>query len=278
MARRVGYLGPPGSFGEQAALLYIPDSELIPYPTHSAIIAAVQSDKLDEGLAAIENSLEGAVLETIDGLMAATRVFIRAEPVLPIEHNLVTMRGTGLGDVKVVTSHTQALGQCRGSLDSLLPNVRIEAALSTSGAVQHASITPGVAAIGTRRAAEIYGGEILVAGIQDATNNKTRFVIVAHEDEAPTGDDKTSVAFEVPDRPGSLVEVLAELSSRGINLSHIESRPSREELGKYVFLIDFHGHRLDPKPAEALQAIRAHGARLLPADRPLGSYPRFIEP
>ncbi|HLF79019.1 MAG TPA: prephenate dehydratase [Dehalococcoidia bacterium] len=277
MTRRVGYLGPPGSFGEQAALLYEPDSQLVAFTTHTAIVEAVQTAVIEEGVVAIENSIQGAILETIDALIVATNVFIRGEPVLPVTHNLIAARGTSLADIQVVMSHPQALGQCHRFIDNMLPGIRLDAALSTSGAVEEAVRTRGYAAIGTLRAAELYGGEVLATGIQDAKNNKTRFFLLARQDAEPTGDDKTSVVFEVPDRPGSLVEVLAELASRGINLSHIESRPSREQLGKYVFLIDFHGHRLDHKPREALNAIKALGARLLPGDRPLGSYPRFIE-
>jgi prephenate dehydratase len=107
-------------------------------------------------------------------------------------------------------------------------------------------------------------------------NNKTRFLVLAHEDAPRTGNDKTSLAFTVPDRPGSVVRVMQEFSSRNLNLTRIESRPSREELGKYVFLLDFEGHRLDAQPAAALKAIAESGAELLPAGRPLGSYPRYF--
>jgi prephenate dehydratase len=153
-----------------------------------------------------------------------------------------------------------------------LPGARIEAALSTAGAVAEAVGMRNAAAIGPRRAAEVHGGEILAAAIQDSKENQTRFVVVGAHDAPPTGADKTSIACTVPhDRPGTLLGVLRELADRDINLTHIESRPSREQLGIYVFLIDFDGHRSEPRAAEALAAIRAQANMF----RVLGSYPRF---
>jgi len=276
MKRKVGYLG-TGTFGEQVALLYAPEADLIAYRSHGEAILALEAGEIDEAIVAIENSLQGPVIETVDALLRQPRLFVTREFILPVEHNLIAAPGTKLRDIKVVMSHPQALSQCQGYLSRHLPGVRLDAALSTAAAVEDAVRTPGAAGIGTRRAAEVFGGEVLAAGIQDTDNNKTRFFVLGTEEAAPTGNDRTSLAFEVPDRPGSLVEVLMEFSRRGVNLSRIESRPSREELGKYVFLIDCDGHRLDEKPAQALEAIRAKGARLLPADRPWGSYPRFVE-
>jgi prephenate dehydratase len=278
MRRKVGYLGPPATFGEQAALLYAPDADLVPYTSHDRVVLAVQSGEADEGVAATENSLQGTVSETLDALLRAPDVFIRAELVLAVEQNLIAAPGTRLADIQIVMSHPQALGQCAAFLAKRLPHARLEAALSTAAAVQEAVRTPGTAAIGVRRAAEVHGGVVLAEGIQDAANNKTRFVVLARQDAPPTGDDKTSIAFTVPHRPGTLVEAMKELSNRGLNLMRIESRPSREQLGEYVFLIDFLGHRQDANVNEALRALQEHGARLLPAGRPLGSYPRFVEP
>ena len=277
MKRRVGCLG-TGTFGEQVALIYAPEADLIAYRSHGEAILALEAGNIDEAIVAIENSLQGPVIETVDALLKQPRLFVTGEFVLPVEHNLIAAPGTKLSDIKVVMSHPQALSQCQGFLSLHLPGVRLDAALSTAAAVEESVRTPGVAGIGTRRAAEVFGGEVLAAGIQDTDNNKTRFFILGTAEAAPTGNDRTSLAFEVPDRPGSLVEVLMEFSLRGVNLSRIESRPSREDLGKYVFLIDCDGHRLDEKPSQALEAIRAKGARLLPADRPWGSYPRFVEP
>jgi prephenate dehydratase len=269
---RLGYLGPPGTFGEQAALLYSASAELLPFPRNGAVVLAVANGKADLGIVPVENSLEGAVNETLDTLLAAEALSIRAELVLTVEQNLIVSPGTTLDDIDVVISHPQALAQCRGYLEANLPGVRLEAALSTAGAVAEAVGMRNAAAIGPRRAAEVHGGEILVAAIQDSKENKTRFVIVGDHDAEPTGDDKTSIACTVPhDRPGTLLGVLRELADRGINLTHIESRPSKEQLGIYVFLIDFDGHRSEPRAAEALAAIQGQANMF----RVLGSYPRF---
>jgi prephenate dehydratase len=169
-------------------------------------------------------------------------------------------------------SHPSALAQCRAFLERELPGTRLEAALSTAGAVEAAMKRPGAAAIGTRRAAELQGAPILAAAIQDVAHNKTRFWVLGREDAPAGGDDKTSIAFTVAhDRPGTLLGVLRELADRAINLTRIESRPSREDLGIYIFLIDFQGHHDDKPVAEAIAAVRerAHYFRLF------GSYPRF---
>ena len=272
MASRVGYLGPPGTFGEQAAYTYDPQAEHVPLSSNAGVVDAVADGRVEEGVAPIENSLDGAVNETLDALIRNEGVFVRGEFVLAVEQNLVAAPGTRLDDIVIVMSHPSALGQCTGFLQRTLPNARLEAALSTAAAVQDAVKQRGAAGIGTRRAAELAGGEIIAAGIQDVANNKTRFLVLAQSDAAPSGDDKTSIAFTVAhDRPGTLLGVLQELASRGINLTRIESRPSREDIGIYVFLIDFQGHRQDAAVAEAIAAVqtRAHYFRLL------GSYPRF---
>jgi prephenate dehydratase len=236
------------------------------------VILAVARGEVDAGLAPIENSLDGAVNDTLDALLQAEGVYLRAELVLPVEQCLVAAPGTSLQQVEVVMSHPSALAQCRGFLEANLPRARLEAALSTAAAVEVAARTPRAAAIGTRRAAELNGAVVLAAGIQDAKHNKTRFVVAARQDAARTGDDKTSIAFTVAhDRPGTLLGVLKEFADRKINLTRIESRPSREELGIYIFLLDMQGHRTDPEVAEALEAVRAQAFYF----RMLGSYPRF---
>jgi len=272
--KTVGYLGPPGTFGEQAALLYAPASELVPLPSNGAVVTAVATGVVDEGVAPIENSLEGAVNDTLDALVLHEEVMVRHELVLPVEQCLIAAPGTRLEDIEVVMSHPSALAQCRVYLESHLPNARLQAALSTAGAVAAAVVTPGAAAIGTRRAAALHGGSLLATAVHDIKHNKTRFLVLARADAGATGDDKTSIAFTVAhDRPGTLIGVLRELAERQINLTRIESRPSREDLGIYIFLIDFQGHRTDATVADALAEVkeRAHYFRLL------GSYPRFVE-
>jgi prephenate dehydratase len=278
MSDEIGYLGPPGTFGEQAALLYRRrahlQADLRPLPTHVEVVRSVDSGAIDLGIIPVENALEGAVTESLDAILAAPNVWLCAELTLPVEHYLVAAPGTAKSDVSVVMSHPQALAQCRGFLERELPNARLEASLSTATAVEEASRTPGVAGIGTRRAAVLHGGAILAEGIQDERQNETRFVAVARYDAAPTGDDKTSIAFSVDhDRPGTLIAALREISDRGLNMTHIQLRPSRRGVGFYVFLIDVLGHKTEPAVAEALAGLK----RCTNFLRILGSYPRFSE-
>lgn len=269
---RLAYLGPPGTFTEEAALRYRPDADLIAYPTEGSVVAAVESGEAEEGVLAIENSLEGSVTRTIDALIHDSHLCIKGEVILAIEHCLIVRPGTKAAEVSVIRAHPQALNQCRKFIERRYPNARQEASLSNAAAVEEVLRIEGGAAIAGARAAKIHGGQVLERGIADNEHNKTRFVVLAHADGEPTGRDKTSIAFTVAhDQPGTLVDVLHEFSDRAINLTKIESRPSREELGIYIFLVDLDGHRADPPVAEALAAVKAkaHFFRIL------GSYPRF---
>ncbi len=270
---RLAYLGPAGTFGEEAAIRYAPEARLVPFASHAAVAAAVESGEADEGVMAIENFLNGSVSETLDILIHETTLRIQHELVLPIEHHLIVPRGGRLEDISVIYSHTQALGQCRQYLDREFPNVHVEAALSTAQAVEFAVIRgKGAAAIGTERAAEIYGGEIAERSIQDSNRNVTRFVVLGRGKQPPTGKDRTSIAFTFPqDRPGALAGVLNEFAGRSINCTKIESRPTREVFGEYVFLIDFEGHEDDAICREALERIRPQCSML----KVFGSYPRW---
>ena len=273
MTKRLAYLGPPGTFTEQAALLHDPHAELLPFATVAAVAAAVDSGMADEGVMAIENSLEGSVTDTLDLLIHESRLSICRELVLPIELCLLVKDGTTAQDVEVIFSHPQPLGQCRRFLERCFPKARLEASLSTTVAVEQMLEQGGHGgAVATLRAAEMYGAKVLAQGIQDNENNETRFIAVAADDSPPTGRDKTSFAFSVAeDRPGSLAEALKEFSERRINLMKIESRPTKQELGKYVFLVDLEGHRTEPLVAEALAKVKeqAHFFKVF------GSYPRF---
>lgn len=278
MAHRLAFFGPAGTNAEEAALKYDAEyalgSTLVSMPSITAVARAVEAGMADEGVVPIENSLEGSVTETLDFLVQpATPLLIRAEIVLPIDHVLIARPGTKADDVRAIFSHPQALAQCRGFIERCFPKASVEAALSTSAAVEEAMARENTAAIGNRRAAEIYGAEVIATGIQDRNPNVTRFAALGKEDRQPTGRDKTSLAFAfaVEDRPGLLVASLEEFASRSINLSKIESRPSKEKLGTYIFLADVDGHRQDPPVAEALKAIEA----MCSFFRVLGSYPRF---
>lgn len=276
------FLGPRGTFSEEAALLYTRridrpegnDSTLLPFTSIPALTAAVETGLATEALLPIENSIEGSVSATLDLLIHETTLRITAEVVLPVRHFLVTVPGTTLDEVSVVTSHPQALGQCRRFLERCLPGAEQVAALSTAAAVQ--SVAAGeerhIAAIGPSRAAELYGASVLAHDIQDVRANLTRFVALAREDHAPTGDDKTSLGFTVKANvPGALHGIMSELKQENLQMTKAESRPTKGWLGDYVFLVDLEGHREDPPVARALARIREQSAML----KVFGSYPRF---
>ena len=276
MPDRIGYLGPAGTYTEQAALLYAPDAELQPYPTISAVGAAVVADELESGVVPIENSLEGSVTFTLDLLIAQSDLSIKNEVVIPIDHYLVAPPGVSPESVEVIYSHRQALAQCRAYLGEHFPTVPREASLSTVAAVidMQSSRAPA-AAICPQRATEIYDVRILAQSIQDNSANQTRFVALPHDDHPPTGHDRTSISFAFAiDRPGNLYHAIGEFAERNINLVKIESRPTKRELGRYVFLIDCEGHREEPEVAAALRGLREYADVF----KILGSYPCWEPP
>ena len=268
---KLAYLGPAGTFAEEAAIAFDADAERVPCPSIPAVAKAVESGLADAGVVPIENSLEGAVTFTADLLIHDSNLFIHDEVVLPIHHNLLAAPETSLSDVEVVYSHPQALAQCRMYLLGKLPDARPVAALSTSAAVELLSQETDVAAIGTLRSAQIYGANVLDRAIEDNSNNETRFVVLAPEDHGRTGDDKTSLAFTFDeDAPGLLHTVLGHVLDEGINMAKIESRPNKLALGRYYFLLDLDGHREDAAVGRVLDRIRESVTTLMV----FGSYPR----
>ena len=282
MAKRIAYLGPPGTYTEDATEQYDATAERDPRPTIAATAEAVRTGEADEGVAPIENSLEGAVNDTLDLLIREDVLMVRQEVLVDIRHCLLVKPGTRASDIKVVYSHPQALGQCRRYLEEALPNARPQAALSTAASVEQmlASDEPA-GAIASRRAGNLYGAEALAEDIQDQAGNTTRFVVLAREDHEPTGDDKTSICFDfdedkgslVGDTPGLLYGVIREFAERRISMTKIESRPAKREMGRYIFLVDLIGHRLDADMVEALEAVRA----ITSSVKVFGSYPRWRE-
>ena len=273
MAKRIAYLGPAGTYTQEAALRYDASAELIPFTSPAAVAMAVGSGMADEGVVAIENSLEGSVTDTLDLLIQESRLFICHELVLPIEHCLMGKPGTEATQLQVIYSHPQALAQCRRFLERCFPKAQLVASLSTTAAVQDMKESKSVAAaIAPRRAAEIYGAQVLAKGIQDNSANVTRFVVLSHHDHEPTGRDKTSLCFAFSsDVPGLLYQAIGYFAKRGTNLAKIESRPTKLGLGTYIFLIDCEGHREDAPLKEALEELRAQTSML----RVFGSYPRW---
>jgi prephenate dehydratase len=271
------YLGPPGTFTEEA-LLACPEAEgaeLVPLATVPEVIAAVEKGNVDGGVVPIENSIEGSVNVTLDALaFEAKGVTIQREIVLPVRHALLARSGVAMRDIAVVVSHPHATAQCRKFLSENLPQAEVRAANSTAEAAQLVSergpIEPW-AAIGTQLAAKLYGLEVLAPDIEDRRENSTRFVLVGRDPVPPTGTDKTSVVcFIEKDRPGALLAILHEFSDRGINLTKLESRPTKERLGEYCFFIDIEGHAEDPDVRHAIAGLRT---KILDV-KVMGSYPR----
>jgi prephenate dehydratase len=274
---RVAFLGPEGTFAEEALRASAPAGERIdeiPYPSVYETVMAVQQGDVDRAVVPIENSLEGSVTATLDALAGeADRVRIAAEVVRPIEHCLVARPGLAIDDVRRVISHPQAIAQCAGFLRERLPAAETGSAPSTADAVRTAAgTTEPWAALGPRLAAELYGGEVLAEGVQDGSDNSTRFVWLAPADTAhdaqPT---KTSIVFWGfnDQSPGALVRVLSELADREVNLTKIESRPRRVRLGHYMFFADLVGAADERVVREALDALAEQVQTL----KVLGSYP-----
>jgi prephenate dehydratase len=269
------FLGPRGTFSEDAAIRFAgAEADLQAFGSIPALTAAVETGLASAAVMPIENSIEGSVSATLDLLIHETPLKISAEVVVPVRHFLVVAPGGTLSDIEVVTSHPQGLGQCRQFLERCLPHAEQVANLSTAGAVQEVSEAGDRqrAAIGTARAAVLYGGEVLAHDIQDVRSNVTRFVVLSREDAAPTGKDRTSIGFTVQaDVPGALYQAMTPLARKSIQLTKIESRPTKAWLGEYVFLIDFEGHRLDPEIAPVLDELE----QLCDSLKVFGSYPRF---
>jgi len=268
---KVAILGPRGTYAEMAARSQLGDKiEIVPYPMITDVAEAVAKGDVQAGVIPVESLREGSVGESLDAL-AWTDVKIQAEVVVPISHSLLGVPGAQLGKITQVLSHPQALAQCRDFLRKNLPKAEIIEMTSTAKAAEQVSKLKQVhmAAIGPRALADFYGLKILRENIQTGEVNITRFLCLANKDSKPTGNDKTSIIFyTAKDRPGILHEVLGEFAARKINLTKIESRPSKKALGDYLFFIDLQGHREDVKVREALEALKPKVAML----KVVGSY------
>jgi prephenate dehydratase len=280
--RKVGFLGPLGTFSHEAFMKYAGSSrteagvlqhDARPFSSIQEMILAVGGREIDEAVVPIENSIEGAVNATMDMMSAAELdLKIRAELVIPIRENLLVKPGFGVGDIKAVLSHSQALGQCRNYIEKNLKGTVTKVTNSTALAAEEAAASAGdIAAIGSEAAAKVYGLEIAARDIQDVENNFTRFVVIGAEDSPRTGNDKTSVVFSTDDNPGSLYKVLGIFNLLDINMSRIESRPAKNQLGRYIFFVDVIGHREDENIKDALTMVRRKSSFF----RILGSYPVF---
>ena len=273
---RVGFLGPLGTFTEQA-LRSQPDlavAEMVLYPTMPDVLDAVESGEVDLGFVAIENSIEGMVNLTQDELAFSHDLLIQREVVLDIEHCLLASSGTTLGQIKEVLSIPVATAQCHAYVRRNLRQAEVRATNSTAEAARIVGEdrSGGLAAIAPRASAELYGLEVIAADIADHPGNQTRFVVVAKEGvPAPTGHDRTAiVVYQRADEPGSLISILQEFAARRINLSNLLSRPTKDGgLGDYCFVIYADGHVADELVADALRQLRAKQGTV----KFLGSYP-----
>jgi prephenate dehydratase len=275
---RIAFLGPAGTFTEDALREAAPvgvEIEAVRTPTVHDAILAVERGEVERALVPFENSIEGSVRSTLDTLAFDTEgVTIVGEHDFRVRAHLIAREGTGIEQVAAILSHPQPLAQCAGFLRENLPGVERRSVSSTAEAVRMVSeSTRPWAAIGARAAAHLYGCAVLREGIEDQADNVTRFVWIAPADVKPSGDGpwRTSLVFSElgADHPGALVDALQEFSSRGVNLSRIESRPLRQGLGRYMFFCDLEGAIDDQPVAEALEALRAKAESV----RILGSYP-----
>jgi prephenate dehydratase len=271
----VAFFGPSGTFTEEALLTQADLARLALEPRGSIedVLEAVATGVVDLGFVPIENGIEGTVNATMDGLIFDHDLFIIREVVLDVHLQLMARPGTKVADVTRVHSFPHALAQVRRFLTAELGGATTVAATSTADAARHVGEegSRGDAAVAPRLAASLYGLEVIASDIEDHPDNQTRFVLVARDAlPAPTGKDHTSiVCFQDADRPGSLYGILGQFAARDINLTNLQSRPTKRGLGDYCFIIDLEGHLADQVVADCLRDLRAHLANV----KFLGSYP-----
>lgn len=273
MPKKIAFLGPIGTYTDEASYLYAPSAERVPFASLGLVMSALEEGNVDEAVVPIENSLGGTVIEVVDFLIASEKSQIKDEFLLPIDHCLITRPGVKLSDIRVVVSKQEALTQCRQFLARELRFAEQVPATSTALAVVDLKEADDrTAAIGPRRAAELAGLPVLAHGIQDRKNNVTRFAVLASSSMPPSGSDKTTIAFDFdkPDAPGLVYGAMRPFADRGINLTKIESRPTGTGMGNYIFLLDLEGHIDEPHVQQAITELQRHTSTF----KVLGAYPR----
>lgn len=268
---KVAYLGPEGTYTHLAALRQFGgDCQLLDCASIDDIFAALDNGRVGYGVVPVENSTEGAINNTQDCLIdCSTRII--AERVVPIEHKLLVKKGVSASSINTIASHKQSLAQCRKWLSANFPGVKQIECASNAEAAKLARSDENTAAIAGEMAAKIYGLEILHGKIQDKSNNSTRFLILADQQTASTGKDKTSIIVYAENKPGSLFRVLQPFEELQISLTKIETRPSKKEAWEYVFFIDFEGHLEEQNIISLFDKLRSCTAEI----KILGSYPIF---
>ncbi len=277
MKKRIAFLGPPGTFTEEALDVFIAgrdEVEKVSCSTVVDVIKAVDRGEAEEGLVPIENSIEGSVNITQDVLAFESEARIIREIVIPIKHSLIGKKKLDFKNINRVISHPHATAQCRNFISTHLKDIEIIAANSTAEAISILrEEEDDTVAIGTKIAAKMYGLVLIRSDIEDNKDNKTRFVFTGNNSHPPTGDDRTSiVCFLKEDKPGSLFSILKEFADRNINLTRLESRPAKKNLGDYVFMIDLDGHIHEKKIFEAIEVLRKDVYLV----KILGSYPKWV--
>ncbi len=268
---RIGYLGPGGSFSHNAAMLKFGQSvEYEPLADITSIFDEVSKGHCDLGLAPVENTMGGGVIETLDALIDSD-VKVCAEVLMAIHHNL--LGNCSMEQVEKIYSKPEVFAQCRNWLSATFKGTQTIPVASTARAAQLAAEEPNTAAIGSSVAAELYGLRIICENIEDIANNVTRFLVISREDARPTGEDKTAILFSTAHKAGALAEVLDIFKRYDINMTNIESRPSRKRQWEYYFFVDFLGHRTEKHIQEGLQESRKHCLQL----SILGSFPKATE-
>jgi prephenate dehydratase len=289
---RAAYLGPPGTFSDEALAAAAPELEPVPVGTLRDVVLAVQRGAVERAIVPFENALEGGVDPVLDALaLEAPDVALIGEHVQPVIHNLIAPEGLELDEVQTVLSHPQALGQCARWLAERIPQAVTVPTASTADAVRDVAADaprrgagdggpgagrPGRAAIGPRLAAERYGARVLASGIEDEPGNATRFALLAPAASAPPPPPESAAAKTAlvywgagSGSPGWLVDCLTGFASRGVNLVRIESRPLRRGMGHYMFFLDLLGSLASPAVADAVEELRRHAEVV----RVLGSFP-----
>lgn len=267
--RRILTLGPKGTYSEKAAKQLGDGNEIVFLKTISDVVEMADKEKDAIGIVPVENSLEGSVNITLD-LLRGNRMFVIGEIIVHVKHCLL-MKGNK-EDITMIYSHQQALAQCREYLKKNFPNAQLYETTSTADAANKASMARHIAAIASEEAAAEYGLKIFGKNIQDVNENYTRFIMIGRDIPESTGNDKTSVIVcPMENRPGALYEILGEFATRKIDLTKIESRPSKTKLGEYIFYLDARGHEFSPDSGirDAIQKIRDSGHQV----NVLGSYP-----
>jgi chorismate mutase/prephenate dehydratase len=267
---RVSYLGPAATWTHLAAQRQFgAAAEYLSADTIADVFRDVEAGRAELGVVPVENSTEGMVAHTLD-LLVESPLAICAEVAVPVRHCLLVRRGTEVSSLRRVVAHPQALAQCRRWLATHLPGVETVQETSNARAAERAAANARVAAIAAEAAADTYDLEPVARGIQDETDNVTRFLVLAHHDsQAPSGDDKTSLVVSVHDEVGVLARMLRPFASHGVDLIKIESRPLRARPWEYYFFLDLKGHRREPRVARALAAVERRALRV----KILGSYP-----